>query len=315
MNQARETSKDIQAKIEEWLTKEGYPVEFATAEAFAQHGFTVLQGRFFRDPKEGKVRELDVVASTAKQFEDTSIGISHIIECKWSRDKPWIVFTSAHTTLSPSTCIEHTIGSLLGVAAIWCEAGKRDLHGTDTFSAPARGGFGGRQAFSSGNDTFYAAMQSVISAAAQLTAEHDEYGRLPGNLPATAVIGLPVIVVDGLIFECSFDADQSNLNLREAERVRVHWGGSENRSSVATVDIVSLDHLGHFVEKRAEEMPLIVQALSEGITLVKKVLKSGKIESLKARRDTEGSDDLPPLLQEIQSLLTARIYSGGSEDN
>src|SRR5260370_232246 len=82
---------------------------------------------------------------------------------KWSRDKPWVVFSSEMDPMATSACVNQTISSLLGGSIAWILSGDKQAADLALFASPARGGFGGRQAFSKGNDLFYTALQSVVS--------------------------------------------------------------------------------------------------------------------------------------------------------
>ncbi len=89
-------SDNLHDKLREWLNSEGYPLEFATANTFRRCGFATRQGSYVRDQESENPREIDVTASIHASDGDSLIRIYHVIECKWSQDKPWIVFTSDH---------------------------------------------------------------------------------------------------------------------------------------------------------------------------------------------------------------------------
>ena len=54
---------DLRKGIEDWLNKQGFPLEFKAAQVFAASGYETEQGVYLPDPKEGLLREIDVVAS------------------------------------------------------------------------------------------------------------------------------------------------------------------------------------------------------------------------------------------------------------
>ena len=83
--------------------------------------------------------------------------MSHVVECKWSEKKPWVLF-SAPELMAPSACVAQTIASELGTSILWVAAGDSRLHALDLFQTPARPGFNGRQALSTGGDLFFQAM-------------------------------------------------------------------------------------------------------------------------------------------------------------
>ena len=205
-------------KILEWLNKQGYPTEFQVANICHRHGFRVFQGYHVSNESPDFPREIDVLALTDERADDYLIRVEHIIECKWSKDKPWVVLTSRHGHLASPACVAQTIGSLLGSTILWTIAGDPDLHTLDLFSTPDRPGFSGRQAFSQGNDLFYSAMQSVVDVSTLLMAWYDKPPRRVGTLPRYAVIAFPMIVVDGQIFEAFFDEASQNMRVEPRQR-------------------------------------------------------------------------------------------------
>jgi hypothetical protein len=241
MNNPQKSPDDLQTKVQAWLDQEGYPLEFAAAAVFRRHGFQVRQGTYVRVDDEEKAREIDVVAYK-DAGGDALIRIYHVVECKWSKDKPWVVFTGSGSMAS-AACITQTISSLLGSAIVWTQAGLEQLHGMNLFTTPRRAGFNGRQAFSKGNDEFYNAMSSVSSLSTLLVENYDDEKRARGILPKSAVLAFPVIVVDGRLFEAYFDSAENKLKLEESQCLRCHWRGAPAWRLHATIDIVTFDYL------------------------------------------------------------------------
>ena len=67
---------DVRSKVSEWLAKQGFPLEFKAAEIYAKQGFDTDQGSYITDPKEGKLREIDVIASSVHHVDDRSYRFS-----------------------------------------------------------------------------------------------------------------------------------------------------------------------------------------------------------------------------------------------
>lgn len=84
--------RDLQASVQEWLEAQGYPLEMRTAAAFRLAGFRAVQGVYYQDPETDAWREIDVVADIPEVYR--SARIVFVAECKSSRDKPWLLFTS-----------------------------------------------------------------------------------------------------------------------------------------------------------------------------------------------------------------------------
>lgn len=181
---------DLPAKLTQWLNQQGYPTEFRVANICQRNGFRIRQGEYVEDDKSDTVREIDVLASCDHASRDFLIRIEYVIECKWSKDKPWVVFTSSAGRMPESACIAQTIGNNFGSTILWAIAGEKELQKLDSFSSPERPGFGGRQGFSHGSDLFYSSVQSVTDAAVLLMDWYDRNSKKVGELPYSIVISL-----------------------------------------------------------------------------------------------------------------------------
>jgi hypothetical protein len=295
--------QNLNRKIAEWLQAEGYPTEYKTANIFRKHQFSVMQGGYVESAKDTK-RELDVVASMAIQDEGGSgifLRASYIIECKWSKSKPWVVFTSPSTRVAPSACVAQSIGSLFGESIIWTIAGDPVLHQMGLFSTPSQAGFGGRQALSSGQDHFYSALKSVVENSYAHAHELGKRRLDPGKVPRFAEVIFPIVVVDGRLFKASFDEDINDMQLDEASYIRCHWKGAVSAVAHATVDIVTLDGLDNFVEKRATETRNLLARMMPVARQIAKCAEQKSLDGLTVTEGPRGTVGLPKLLRVIVS--------------
>lgn len=74
----------IEYKILDWMSTEGYPLEFKTANIFRANHFNTFQGRYVNDFKTNIPREIDVIAQKTTDVGDSFLRISYVIECKRS---------------------------------------------------------------------------------------------------------------------------------------------------------------------------------------------------------------------------------------
>jgi len=94
------TDRDLQSRVREWLTKQGFPLELKVARSFQAQKFSVVQSSYYEDFEEGKARETDVVARLYSNYEpEGGAYIAELesyvaVECK-SSEKPWVVFKGA----------------------------------------------------------------------------------------------------------------------------------------------------------------------------------------------------------------------------
>jgi hypothetical protein len=181
------------------------PLEFQTSNIFLEQGFDAKQGHYTIDDRGGQAREIDVVGDIDMRLGGNEFfRASQVIECKWSRDKPWVVFTSERSIMAERACIAQTIGSPLGRAAMYCAASSPNLYSMETFKHPLRGGFAGRRAFEKQSDDrqdqFYKAMQGIANAAIIEARTHNDASLAKAGVPDFGLIVFPVIVLDGTLF-------------------------------------------------------------------------------------------------------------------
>jgi len=89
-----DSASSLKAKLRDWLRTQGYPLEMAVASAFRRNGLLVAQSEYYRDPDTHLPREIDVVVYRDSQLGNYALRLMLVVECKASKDKPWVLFTS-----------------------------------------------------------------------------------------------------------------------------------------------------------------------------------------------------------------------------
>lgn len=287
-------------RVTVWVKSEGYPTEFRTANTFRKHGFHAQQGYYVDTEKQDAKREIDVLADATVDTGFGFLRVSYVVECKWSNEKPWIIFTSPSNRKSPSAIIAQTISSELGSAVMWVVAGNERITSLKMFSTPDRGGFGGRQSFSKGADHFYSSIQSVVGNSISYADWYNRH-RVKREMPTSCVLVFPVIVVEGDLFECYFENDASDVSLTQVDHIRCHWRGSSARSFSSTVDVVALRYLDRFLAERSAEMEPLVSTLMPVFDEIGEFQRSGSREALNVTLASRGFRGVPSLLREFDS--------------
>jgi hypothetical protein len=299
-----DSEPQIIKKIRDWLLHQGYPLEFRVAAAFQSAGITARQGFYVREKNTNSVRELDVVARIRSRSKGISVSVNILVECKWSGDKPWIVFTTPRTKMSPSACIAQTIGSHFGEAMMHCLAAQKRLHDFETFTSCDRNGFGGRRAFSNEGDQdhFYSAVQSIVSKSLASVADDDE--TLKSNkLPGEAAIAFPMIVIEGELFEAFLDAGKEELQINPADSIRLHWRGADAPEQwISTIDIVRYSHLTSFLATRKSEWETICTEMGKLVPKFVESCQRKSLQPLQIEAISRGYTGYPGLLLKIDDL-------------
>jgi len=301
-----ETNK-LADKVLDWLNTQGYPLEFQTAAAFERRNFDVTPSMYQPDPISGSLREVDVVANLSMERPRDSAGryryvrVEYAIECKYTKDKPWVVFASRAAAMAPSARIAHTIASPLGATIMWTLAGDLGLQALDIFSSPSRPAFGGRQVFDKDRDAFYSAVQSVVAAARALA---DRYAPEPEDpleeALSSGVVVFPVVIIEGHLFESWLDRKANKIVVEERDHLRLHWRGSEH-ASIATVDLVTAHNLDQFVELRRTESRKLLKRMVECAGEIDQCVAQGTLDGLEITSGPRGIVGLPPLLYRVVS--------------
>jgi hypothetical protein len=312
-----EKQEDLQQKIHAWLQKEGYPLEFATADAFRRAGFSVLQGEYTQATEKEPRRELDVVAHISDRG-DHLLRVEYVVECKWSGDKPWVLF-GANRGMTTAACVSQSIGTQLAEALLWKEAGHDDFAKLGVFSSKEEHlAFGGRQAFSQSRDLVFDAIRAVTASCRKLADEYDigaERALKSGRLPRQAIAIFPVVVVEGRLFKTRQSPDGPQLD--EVPAARIHWRGSDrHRLPHATLDVVRADHIESFARERASDAKVMLGVMSSALDELRKCLDEGRLDHLNVTPGSRGMLGHPPLISHLLRYLrsnTERALTKGDE--
>ena len=273
-----EDASDLEVRLHQWLDKEGYPLEFQTASAFKTAGFGVVQGWYVDGEAGTRKREVDLLATA--RVPGNLLGVDVVVECKWSDDKPWVVFSNENAKV-PTLPIDLAMGNGVARACLSAAANLGTLSKLDVFAASKRSVFGGRQAFAKGNDLFYDAIMSTVAKARAVgdqfrPAEHENLK----SILTRAIVVLPVIVVKGKLFETTYDVDSGKMTTQETRVSRVEWQGSNDWPSCAFVDIVAAAHLADYARQRFSDVQGILACLVKMTALFSVCLESRSLSPL-----------------------------------
>ena len=287
---------DLEGKVSAWLELQGFPLEFRTGAAFAEAGLHVAHGQHVTDVA-GTPREIDVVATADIQGDDHSdtIRIAWVCECKWSRDKPWIVFCSDNTRMMPSACVAQTIANAAGQAYMWLCAGVREVDGLARFALPGPKGYAAVRAFASGEDKCYAALRGVVERSKLLASDYDRHPAR-GLLPDIAFVAFPMVVVDAPLFVARYV--DGGIKLESRSQQRLHWRG-HGRGPIATVDIVTAEALEQYTRDQASDVAVLGRFLHAARSELIRCHSTGDIDTLRFERAPRGVIGLPPLIRRL----------------
>lgn len=161
--------------------------------------------------------------------------------------------------------------------------------------------FYGRQAFSKGNDLFYSSIQSVVSNCVSIVSGYNEY-EFRIDRPSVAVITMPVIVVDGFLYEASFNEMESDLDVVQIKSSRLRWRGNNKRNLNTLVDIVTKDSLNQYLEQRIQEVSTLTKSWSETFEQLINCFNEQTERHLKIKEGPRGIHGRPLILSQLREI-------------
>jgi len=291
---------NLEKNILDWLNSEGFPLEYRCANVFRKWKFETFQGRYVNDYKTNTPKEIDVIAQRTFDVNDSFLRIMYLTECKWSADKPWVIFTDTNSKISPSACITQSISSNIVDSILWLLANDKEIQKLSMFETPDRPGFNGKQVFSKQNDLVYSTLQSTISACYSEKKFYEKYVKKQQDIYSHGTLIFPIIVIEGKLFETYFDAQKEEMVIKEQKKMRLHWKGSEARNLHSTIDIVTIEELDNYVSNLDKETNILIKKMTETFFLINKCIENKSVDPIKHMIQGEkGILSLPPILDKL----------------
>ncbi len=254
----------IEDKIKSWLKTQGYPLEMRVASAFQEKGFLITQSDYYKDPESDKYREVDIVASLstyADQTQHVTFEIKFVIECKYSHEKPWLLFQGYPDRLQKDHEIVFRHSNSPGSVALLELSLHEDMKNNDLFKLTPRLSYGVTRAMADQTDVPYQAVLTVAKAARALADRSEEWNK---NKIISVEIFFPVVLVDGRLFECALNVN-NDLKLTEVNRGTLLFRNPAAGAVRALVDIVSIDGLPEYIKLIESGCKHIFSRVTEGL--------------------------------------------------
>jgi hypothetical protein len=252
--QSNSRRDSLEAKIMEWLDRQGYPLEMYTAKCCRDSGFAAYPSSYFQDTQSGQQRETDVYAHT-RRIPVTDKGrefqLSFAFECKQSRAKPWVAFTHTdeRNTMHPKAAMAQRI--VPEYAFSWWrnlvkKADQNDLYPFGYANPLAHSLV--RVSFERSNeDAAYAALMSVTKAAIGIADWLDLGSSAGGDNQLFYTVVSPILVLDTPLFSCHLN-DRNEISIASIDRCTLQWSNQVSQTSASTIiEIVTKQALPTFL--------------------------------------------------------------------
>ena len=214
------------------------------ASAFRRAGFRVTQSDYYSDPNTKNQREIDVVAYIDYRIKHKIIRVQFMIECKLSRNKPWLMFCSSETRLATPARVAQRTASPMISRALSELAHLKEIQDLALFQITEPPAYGATQAFTTGSDVVYAALTAVGSAVTSEAKEESQH---------VHSILFPVVVIEGKLFSCVLNEDAS-IATTECSRGTLLWRNPIAGKPHTIVSILSDACLQDFANESAKSI-------------------------------------------------------------
>lgn len=262
---------DLRTKVLEWLNQQGYPLEMRVARELQTAGFgnNLTIGSFYEDLQTGKDREVDVIAyhvqTGLRQGSITSFAllVLLLVECKKST-KPWIGFVVEDNPLNANEMASVYHWPMTKVARDrvadhlmlnWDSIGARFFAPGPTAYGLAEARLGERRldekpvsnrSGTSSNRAFDALRQLLDAVEGRLKMAEDVESKTNQADHQRGTVCVPVIVLDGPLFECRLSGGE--LSLTEVNRTTVVLRDRFVGFGVPRVTVVTADQVEGFAQ-------------------------------------------------------------------
>jgi len=265
----------LEKRVAEWLRSGGYPLEMQVAAAFRKSGFRTIQSEFYDDPDSGKLREIDIDASVQREIADTLVRVSFSVECKVSRDKPWVLFTTGDALLAEPATVAQRAATPLGQRFLYGLAWQKRIQRLPLFALPPRPSYGLTQAFG-GEDRAYEAMMGAAKAAAASVQKSASWHGL-------CEIAFPLVVLDGRLFEAFLVGDGST-ETRETASGTLVWRQQIVGMPHTIIAITTLANLDAFLGQAVETADALLKAADDLPKVLRRAEQTSRRIASRARR-------------------------------
>jgi len=234
--------------IESWISSQGYPLEMEVHQKFVNTNFITGLSNHYKDFETEKSREIDVTATLVSAYSKKYIfRVTLCIECKYSKDKPWVIFSGQKNNPVPyilsrfiqSEYTYHLIDFIEDGAAINTNEILREKYIGHSIVQALKG------KGENPDDNAYTACMSAFKASIYIA---DVYSKKKINRVMQSVLAIPMVVLDGQLFDCHLNLENKS-EVQEIEFGIVEWKYHNPLNASPYIYVVTKKYLEVFVGK------------------------------------------------------------------
>jgi len=251
----------IVSNIKNDIKKSGFPLEIEVGALLSRNNWDVNHQTYFYDQEEDKARALDIVATRLELIESSRlnrINITLLIECKRSFDKPWVFYTTPKGENH-----EPMLGSVSFIKFI--SVPELELRNYGLFYQ-SHYFFNEIQKITTLNYEPFSERKNIFTATNQvLKALHykrkttkELLRKLPSHLQNIVIIYYPLIVFDGMMYECELSENDIEITPLEYIQYKVSHGISGETEETFIVDVVKKKFLDTYISWINQEIETMI---------------------------------------------------------
>lgn len=259
------------SSVEEWLNAQGHRLEFEVARLAEERGLAARLGSFAVS-EDGTYREVDASVCLPPESFDVD-GVFHnisalsIIECRYSRERPWVILAGMRSDYQDSldyfrhsVSMEVTMASMMNIKKYAkplreCFEHPTAPEGFNLVSPPV----------GKNRDHAYTALAKVLDVC-KGGLSSPRFLEVKNKLNQFMPVGIwsaewPVLVVDGPLYLGMWNEDESRIRLAEVEIGRVRWNGKTGADMSRpnpVVTVVRRNAVGEFFDFLKDRMTAFV---------------------------------------------------------
>lgn len=273
-----ESRESIENRVKKEIEKTGLPTEIMATQALNNESWTIFNEYPYLDLDENKIRTLDIVANKAFLKENNNqkkdnFDCNLYIECKKTDQRSWVFYTQTAPLpflwLSIDQLSYDVVAGTFNRVIEACEESNKELTvegaGMSIFSRiPVRLESlsykialsqqqvfinNGTRGSKGAKDDFYEALMQVLKALSDR--ERNAKSVKDSKIRVDDVV-IPIIIFDGLLFECFFENGALKVSKIDYTRYLAH--GLPNQRLPALIDVMTADYFPTYLKKLNEEL-------------------------------------------------------------
>lgn len=237
-------------EVHKWVNEQGYPLEYRICKIARRNSMTASIGRHIIS-SQGVHREADIIGHRSVEQPDshTAIESRFLVECKYSKKRPWIGFSDSlgRNPRLDIIATPHSRSVSRGTDKTWryhhaVSRTSRYSSNTPICFRVAEGLCTKRN-----TDRAYEAIQKTCGLA------WDFANRRIANRHLFSFVA-PILVIDGPLFIAKYDDKSEQIQVSECSHLQVSWSGTKRNT---LVDVVKADCADDFFASLSESLNVL----------------------------------------------------------